>query len=104
MFEGMLVFQLAGALILLLNSINGSNEVVIKNCFSGSNMVERDDNDICTIPKEKLRNSAHKIYLNIVAFLAPWIVIDTSARSWMSLLYPGGKFPPGVKFLPFYPD
>lgn len=69
MFEGMLIFQLAGALILLLNSINGSNEVVIKNCFSGSNMVERDDNDICTIPKEKLRNSAHKIYLNIVAFL-----------------------------------
>ncbi len=69
MFEGMLVFQLAGALILLLNSINGSNEVVIKNCFSGSNMVERDDNDICTIPKEKLRNSARKIYMNIVAFL-----------------------------------
>ena len=61
MFEGMLVFQLAGALILLLNSINGSNEAVIKNCFSGSNMADRDDNNICTIPKEKLRNSAHKI-------------------------------------------
>ena len=45
LFVGMLVFQLAGALILLLNSINGSKEAVIKNCFPGSNIVERDDDD-----------------------------------------------------------
>ena len=69
LFVGMLVFQLAGALILLLNSINGSKEAVIKNCFPGSNIVERDDDDNRVLPHEHLRNGAHKIYLNIIAFL-----------------------------------
>ena len=41
---------------------------MIKNCFPGSNVVERDENNNCKIPKEKLQESAHKIYLNIVAF------------------------------------
>lgn len=68
LFVGMLVFQLAGALILLINSINGSKGAVIKNCFPGSNIVERDDYDNCVLPKENLRNSAHRIHLNIIAF------------------------------------
>lgn len=68
LFVGMLVFQLAGALILLLNSINGSGKAVIKNCFPGSNTVERDDDDNCIIPKENLQKSAHTIYVNIIAF------------------------------------
>lgn len=68
LFECMLIFQLAGALILLINSINGSKGSVIKNCFPGSNIIERDDNNNCVLPKENLRNSAHKIYLNIIAF------------------------------------
>ena len=68
LFEGMLVFQLAGALILLMNSINGSKSAVIKNCFPGSNVVERDDDNNCVLSKWDLRISAHKIYLNITAF------------------------------------
>ena len=65
----MLVFQLSGALLLLLNCIKSGKESVIKNCFPGSNVVERDENNNCKIPKEKLlQESAHKIYLNIVAF------------------------------------
>lgn len=68
LFIGMLGFQLAGALILLLNCCKGNKVAVIKNCFPGSNTVERDENNNCTIPKEKLQESAHKIYLNIVAF------------------------------------
>lgn len=68
LFIGMLAFQLAGALILLLNCCKGSKKAVIKNCFPGSNVVERDENNNCIIPKEKLQESAHKIYLNIVAF------------------------------------
>ena len=40
----------------------------MRNCFPGSNVVERDDNDICVIPKEKLQASAHNLYLNIAAF------------------------------------
>lgn len=67
-FIAMLVFQLAGALILMINSLNGSKEAVIRNCFPGSNIVERDDDDNCVLPKEDLRNSALKIYLNITAF------------------------------------
>lgn len=67
-FICMLVFQLAGALLLLLNSIKGSKRAIIKNCFSGSNTVDRDDNDNCTIQQEKLQKSAHKSYLNISAF------------------------------------
>lgn len=68
-FIAMLVFQLAGALILMINSLNGSREAVIRNCFPGSNIVERDDDDNCVLPKEDLRSSALKIYLNITAFL-----------------------------------
>lgn len=68
-FVGMLSFQLAGALILLLNCCIGSREAVIKNCFPGTNIVARDDNDQCVIPKGKLQESAYKIYLNAAAFL-----------------------------------
>ena len=67
-FIGMLAFQLAGAMILLLNCCKGNKAAAIQNCFPGSNTVERDENNNCTIPKEKLQESAHKIYLNIVAF------------------------------------
>lgn len=64
----MLSTQLAGALLLLLNCVRGGKKEVIKNCFPGSNIVGRDENDNCVIPKERLQESAHKIYLNIVAF------------------------------------
>lgn len=67
-YVSMLSAQLAGALLLLLNCVKGGKKAVIKNCFPGSNIVERDENDNCVIPKEKLQESAHKIYLNIVAF------------------------------------
>ena len=69
MFISMLVFQLSGALLLLLNCIKSGKKSVIGNCFPGSNVVERDENNNCKIPKEKLQESAHKIYLNIVAFV-----------------------------------
>ena len=64
----MLSAQLAGALLLLLNCVRGEKKAVIKNCFPGSNIIGRDENDNCVIPKEKLQESAHKIYLNISAF------------------------------------
>ena len=69
MFICMLVFQLSGALLLLLNCIKSGKESVIKNCFPGSNVVERDENNNCKIPREKLQESAHKIYVNVVAFM-----------------------------------
>ena len=68
LFVAMLAFQLAGALLLLMNCSLGSKKAIIKNCFPGSNFIERDDNDNCIIPKAKLQTSAHTIYLNIVAF------------------------------------
>lgn len=69
LFVGMLVFQLSGALILLLNSVKCSKERIIKNCFPGSNFVERDENNNCKIEKEKLQKSAHNTYLNMTAFV-----------------------------------
>lgn len=69
LFVGMLAFQLSGALILLLNSVNGRKETIIKNCFPGSNVVERDKNNNCKIEKEKLQKSAHNTYLNMIAFV-----------------------------------
>lgn len=69
LFVGMLVFQLSGALILLLNSIKCRKETIIKNCFPGSNVVERDKNNNCKIEKEKLQKSAHNTYLNMIAFV-----------------------------------
>ena len=68
MFIGMLAFQLSGALVLLLNCMKGGKEAVIRNCFPGTNVVERDENNNCKIEKEKLQKSAHNIYLNIIAF------------------------------------
>lgn len=64
----MLVFQLVGALILLINVVNGSKEKVISNCYPGSNVVTRDDDNNVLISKEQLQKSANKIYVNIVAF------------------------------------
>ena len=69
MFICMLVFQLSGALLLLLNCIKSGKESVIKNCCPGSNVVERDENNNCKIPREKLQESAQKIYVNVVAFM-----------------------------------
>lgn len=69
LFVGMLVFQLSGALILLLNSVKCGKESIIKNCFPGSNVVERDENNNCKIEKEKLQKSAHNTYLNMIAFV-----------------------------------
>lgn len=69
MFVFMLAFQLSGALLLLLNSVKSGKASVIKHCFPGSNVVERDENNNCKVPREKLQKSAHEIYLNIVAFL-----------------------------------
>lgn len=69
LFVVMLAFQLSGALILLLNSVNGRKETIIKNCFPGSNVVERDKNNNCKIEKEKLQKSAHNTYLNMIAFV-----------------------------------
>lgn len=67
-FVLMLTLQLSGSIILLQNGLKTSREAVIRNCFPGSNVVKRDDNDECVIPKEKMHKSALPIYLNITAF------------------------------------
>lgn len=67
-FIGMLSFQLSGALLLLLNVCIGSRKAIIKNCFPGTNIVTRNKEDRCNLSKKQLQISAHKIYLNAVAF------------------------------------
>lgn len=68
LFSFMLSFQLAGGLILLLNGLKTSKQAIIKNCFPGTNVVERDDEDNCVIPKEKIQASACSVFLNNAAF------------------------------------
>lgn len=68
LFSFMLSFQLAGGLILLLNGLKTSKQAIIKNCFPGTNVVERDNEDNCVIPKEKMQASACSVILNNVAF------------------------------------
>lgn len=94
-FIFMTVFQLAGALILLGNHMYGSDETVIKNCFPGSNFVNRDDNNNCIIPKKMLQESALKIYLNIVAFFD--LVVGYS----MAVLYPNASLETSKPFFWF---
>lgn len=69
MYIFMLAFQLSGALLLLINSVKCGKASVIKHCYPGSNMIERDESNNCKVPREKLQKSAHEIYLNIAAFL-----------------------------------
>ena len=69
MYIAMLVLQLSGAIILLFNNIVGTKKRVIKNCFSGSNYIERDVDNNCIIEKRRLRRSASRIYINIIAFV-----------------------------------
>ena len=69
LFVFMIVFQLTGALLLLINSVDGRKDKVIKNCFPGSNTVIRDDDNKCLIGKEKIQKSAYNIYQNRAAFL-----------------------------------
>lgn len=64
----MLIFQLVGALILLFNTVNGSKEKVISNCFLGNNCVIPNNDDNCVITKDQLIRSANQIFLNITAF------------------------------------
>lgn len=65
-----IAFQLAGALILLMWSIRGARKIaIIERCFPGSNIAERDEENNCTIEKNKLRKVANEVYLNIVAFI-----------------------------------
>ena len=86
LFVVMIVFQLAGAIILLLKNIIGSEDRILKNCFPGSNVVSRDDNDNCLIEKELLRSSAKDIYLNIIAFfdlvIGYGVLIWNPTNSW----------------------
>ena len=69
LFSFMLSLQLAGGLILLLNGLKTSKQAIIKNCFPGSNIVERDSENNCVIPKEKMQASACSVFLNNVAFV-----------------------------------
>ncbi len=69
LFIVMIVFQLSGALILLFNLVDSRKDKVIKNCFPGSSIVIRDENNYCFISKAKLQKSARTIYLNIFAFV-----------------------------------
>ena len=65
-----IAFQVSGAIILLLWSIQGAKkEKIIERYFPGSSCVERDDEDNCILKKERLQKISKEAYLNILAFV-----------------------------------
>ena len=85
LFSLMLSLQLAGGLILLLNGLKTSKQAIIKNCFPGTNVVERDNEGNCVIPKEKMQASACFVFLNNAAFADLVIGYGIAALSPVSL-------------------
>lgn len=61
-------FQISGAIILLLWSLRGIKANVLDLYFSDSNVIERDNNDMCVLAKEKLQKKLQTIFQNIFAF------------------------------------
>lgn len=62
-------FQLAGAVILMLWCLKGSNEKqIISKYFPGSNIANRDNKNNCILKKEKIRSITRDIYINVLAF------------------------------------
>lgn len=62
-------FQISGAIILLLWSLKSVKQNVFELYFPGSNVIERDENDICILDKEKLQKGLQTILQNIFAFV-----------------------------------
>lgn len=61
-------FQLSGALLLLFWSLKGIKKNILELYFPGTNIIERDEDDNCTLLKEVLQKNAKKIVLNIFSF------------------------------------
>lgn len=62
--------QLSGAVILLLWCLKGaSKEQVVRKYFPGSNTVKRDDENNCTLSKERLQAITSEVYINALAFV-----------------------------------
>ena len=62
--------QLSGAVILLLWCLRGaSKEQVVRKYFPGSNTVKRDDENNCTLSKERLQEITSEVYVNALAFV-----------------------------------
>ena len=62
--------QLSGAVLLLLWCLKGaSKEQVVRKYFPGSNTVKRDDEDNCTLSKERLQAITSEVYVNALAFV-----------------------------------
>lgn len=63
------VFQLSGALLLLLWSLKGIRKNAIDLYFPSSSIVERDDDNICRLLKEILQKNAKTVILSVFSFV-----------------------------------
>ena len=64
-----LAFQVAGAVLLIIKYFGRTKERIFEEYFPGSNIAERDENDITTLNKEKVQMCVRNIYDNRMAFL-----------------------------------
>lgn len=64
-----IALQTAGALILLFGSLACRKKHLIEDCVPGSNVFERDENEMCTIEARILRKKATRKYRNVAGFV-----------------------------------
>lgn len=63
-----LAFQVAGAVLLIIKYCGKTKQRIIREYFPGSNIIERDDDDMVHLEKEKVQECVKRIYDNRISF------------------------------------
>lgn len=63
-----LAFQIAGAVLLIIKYCGKTKQRIINEYFPGSNLIERDDNDMLHLEKKKVQVCVKRIYDNRISF------------------------------------
>lgn len=63
-----LAFQVAGAVLLIIKYCGKTKQRIISEYFPGSNIIERDDDDMVHLEKEKVQECVKRIYDNRISF------------------------------------
>ena len=63
-----LAFQVAGAVLLIIKYCGKTKQRIISEYFPGSNVIERDDNDMVHLEKKKVQECVKRIYDNRISF------------------------------------
>lgn len=85
-----LSFQLAGAILLIIKYFGKTKNRIIEEYFPGSNIIERDEKNICRMERDKVRESVRKVYDNRMSFIfiaVGYILSIFENKSYLSKVY-----------------